>query len=135
MPKEVAIDKGVQKLHDAFNAKSMHKVWTKMKNSALDGLKKDELYDEEYKRLSKAFNEGLGPRLDKWDAECAKFPKHDPKKMGQYGADIAKIIQSYKAKIKAEKLPPKHGLALTTVLDEIAAEMVKRLKFYAKPVS
>ena len=52
--------------------------------------------------------------------------------MGKYGGEAAKIIDKYKKQIDDIDMPSKTRMGLTTVLDEIAKEMLKRQKFYAK---
>ena len=132
MPQDATVDKASQKMHDAFEKQSLRKIWAKFKKESLKAVKQDDRYEDEFKKLNKTFIDGLGPKLDKWDAECAKFPKHDAKKMGKYGGEAAKIIDKYKKQIDDIDMPSKTRMGLTTVLDEIAKEMLKRQKFYAK---
>jgi hypothetical protein len=104
----------------------LRKVWRKAKTSELDALKaaKVDLGD-----LPTVFEHGLGPLLDQWSAEIAKFPKHRPAKVKDLAARIAEQVHRYRAAINAH-LGKDRSSGLVEGLDVVAAAMTRQIRSF-----
>ena len=121
-----------KRIEDAFKSNPLRKIWKKIRDVQ---LKKQAKYDKEFNQslapaMKKQFDQGLGPLLDKWEKEVGKWPKTDPKKLGAIGAEIGKVMASYKAKIDGMDLDGKIPIALKGTLDQLAKEIARRNKTY-----
>ena len=117
-------------LRDKFKNKNLRDSWKKVKKGMLSELKKHD--EKEYKALKREFDKGLGPLLDKWSREVGKFPKHDPKKVGEIGHKIQGVMKHYETAFRKVSDTFLRG-TLETALDGIAHEMNRQLKWYANP--
>jgi DNA polymerase/3'-5' exonuclease PolX len=114
---------------DKFKNQDLRTMWRTMKTKAINEFKARD--PEGAKKLSGEFDKGLGPLLDKWDQETAKWPKYDAKKLGDIGKQAANVIEEYK---KAGHIPGgKENLIIQGALNGIAGEMTRRLKWYNNP--
>lgn len=73
--------------------KDLRKAWSTAKATELKALKKEGI---DTAALSKAFDGGLGPILDSWSAELAKFPKQDRAKLKSATVDAARVLAQYR---------------------------------------
>jgi hypothetical protein len=112
---------------DRFKNQDLRKLWQKMKAQAGEELKKFD--PDAAKQLPALFDKGLGPLLDKWDQETAKWPNYDAKKLGSIGGEIARVMADYHKRAPGGKA----GMVISGALDGIAGELNRRLKWYANP--
>ena len=104
----------------------LRKVWKSAKSSELATLKKAGV---DTKKLSAAFDAGLGPTLESWTTELAKFPKHNRETMKQLTAQAATYIASYRTTVTAIAGPLRSS-NLVRALDTVAVAMRLQLRAY-----
>ena len=101
-------------------------VWKTAKAAELSALKKAGV---DTKKLVAVFDAGLGPALDAWTTELAKFPKHDREKLKDLAAQSAAYISSYRAAVDAIAGPMRSS-NLVHALDTVALAMTRQLRSY-----
>jgi hypothetical protein len=104
----------------------LREAWKKAKSRELAKLKKAEL---DTKKLSAAFDKGLGPTLDAWAAELKKFPRHDRGKTRKLTEQAATILSSYRSAVEAVA-GARRSSALLRELNMVAIAMTHRLRTY-----
>lgn len=106
--------------------KDLRKAWSTAKAAELKALKKERVDTAE---LTKAFDGGLGPILDTWTAELAKFPKQDRAKLKGATKDAARLLAQYRAAV--EKIAgPDRSSRLVQALDAMAVAMTRQIAAY-----
>ena len=103
----------------------LRKVWKDAKTKELAELKTARV---DTKKLSTVFD-GLGPNLDTWTAEVAKFPRHDRDALRTLTAQVAATLSSYRTAIEATAGPVRSS-NLVHALDTVASAMVRQLRSF-----
>ena len=106
--------------------KDLRKAWSTTKTAELKALKKERV---DTAALSKAFDSGLGPLLDTWTAETAKFPKHDRAKLKKATTDAALVLAQYRAAVESVA-GPNRSSRLVQALDALAVNMARQIASY-----
>ena len=122
------LEASLKKAAATFDKKSLRKIWSKVKQKALEDLEKKN--PKSHQTLEKAFKKDLGSLLDKFDAECAKAPEHRMDKLEKYHGACEDVIADYHTDIKISALDGNAKGQLTGILDEILEEQKKRIKFF-----
>ena len=106
--------------------KDLRKAWSTAKTAELKALKKEGFDTTE---ISKAFDGGLGPILDAWTAELAKFPKQNRAKLKGATTDAARVLAQYRAAV--QKLAgPLRSSRVVQALDAMAVAMTRQIAAY-----
>lgn len=92
----------------------IRKIWSKMKKDALNTIKKED--PEEAKDLTKLFDQGFGPEIDKYYKQIDKFPDIDMTKVQKHVTNIRTIIKKYQDGLG--KSGSKETVALKLMLDK-----------------
>jgi hypothetical protein len=104
----------------------LRKVWRNAKTSELKALKAAKV---DVGDLPQQFDQGLGPLLDQWSAEIAKFPKHSAAKTRDLAAQIAEQLHHYRTAINT-KLGADRTSGLVEGLDVVAAAMTRQIRSF-----
>jgi hypothetical protein len=123
---EGLVDKLAAGLRNDKTGAVLRKAWSDAKNSELKALKATgaDLGD-----LPKQFDSGLGPLLQEWSTEIAKFPAHDRATVKDLATQISEQLQQYRTAIKAQ-LGDKFSSRLVLGLDVVAAAVVGQIRSY-----
>jgi len=103
--------------------KDLRKAWKTAKASELKALKKAGV---DTSMLSKVFDSGLGPALDTWADEVAKFPKHNRATLKNAASDAARTLAQYRAAVEMAAGPDRSS-RLVQALDAIAVAMTRQI--------
>lgn len=101
-------------------------VWKTAKKQEMAALTKAGL---DTKKLSAMFDAGLGPALDSWAAELAKFPKQNRATMKDLATQTATYLSSYRAAVVAVA-GKERSSNLVHALDAVAVAMIRQLASY-----
>jgi len=120
-------DPAAQKMFDVFKKMSMHQFWKKIKAGIKAAGDKDE--KEEFNKLYKSFNMGLGKILDKFDDA---FP--DPADVKKIAAQLEKIFNDYDKKIDNSDVDRKAAMGLSGAIAKLDTEAKRRVAWTKKYV-
>jgi hypothetical protein len=104
----------------------LRKVWKTAKTQEMSALTKAGV---DTKKLSAMFDAGLGPALDSWATELAKFPKQNRATMKDLATQSATLLSSYRAAAVAVAGKSRSS-NLVHALDMVALAMVRQLGSY-----
>jgi hypothetical protein len=98
--------------------KSFRKFWQTARDTQLGALKRQKVPNIDV--LSKSFDQGLGPLLDKWASATAKFPARDREALHDLAVQINTTLSTYRATVMTS-FTGSHQLGLLHGLDVLAA--------------